>query len=282
MRYFQAWFEPGDDKSQPAIGDKENSQDLLYRGSNSSASSSNSSAASPASSSSSGESRFYFGALAEPSADYISLGGGAVVPMHMKEAALKKRLKKQLAPEQGALDIAKKGGQVYAIRPGGISKKKNSGFSGREKSGKDKKLEEGEEGKKQGEEKEEQEQQQEEELKRRDPPGHSDANFQSMISNMFNKRSKKFEAILYIQTELCSQTLEGWLSARGAARRPVDRVENLIKFRQLIEGLRDVHAAKIIHRDIKPSNLFISKGVIKIGGEKGFSQNLPEHPTKPK
>jgi len=61
---------------------------------------------------------------------------------------------------------------------------------------------------------------------------------------------------LYIQMQLCQNTLETYLSQRN---RTVNAEYNLHIFRQLVSGVAYVHARKLVHRDLKPSNIFLQE-----------------------
>jgi len=58
---------------------------------------------------------------------------------------------------------------------------------------------------------------------------------------------------LYIQMQLCEDTLQGWIESRTC----VDRIACISIFRQLCKGLEYIHGEGIIHRDLKPSNIFL-------------------------
>jgi len=59
--------------------------------------------------------------------------------------------------------------------------------------------------------------------------------------------------ILYIQMQLCEDTLQGWLESCTS----VDKTAVLSIFRQICKGLKYIHEEGIIHRDLKPSNIFL-------------------------
>lgn len=76
-----------------------------------------------------------------------------------------------------------------------------------------------------------------------------------------------FPFCLYIQTELCDDTLENIIYEKQI----IDST-NIIK--QIASGLKYLHNQKIIHRDLKPANIFIKDGRIKIG-DFGISRRIP-------
>lgn len=62
---------------------------------------------------------------------------------------------------------------------------------------------------------------------------------------------------LFIVLELCEGSLKDRLSAMGVE-------EAMRVFRQILQGVRDIHNAGIIHRDIKLENLLVKDGNVKI------------------
>jgi len=65
------------------------------------------------------------------------------------------------------------------------------------------------------------------------------------------------------QMEFCPRTLREALDQPG--RRP-ELVDFWEAIRQILDGLRHIHAQGMIHRDLKPSNLFLDPtGAFKIG-----------------
>ncbi|KAF0704996.1 Aste57867_7180 [Aphanomyces stellatus] len=68
---------------------------------------------------------------------------------------------------------------------------------------------------------------------------------------------------VYIQMALYhGNSLQHWLHERAS----IDANANLIIFRQIVLGLKYIHAQGLIHRDIKPANLFLTlDACVKIG-----------------
>ncbi|XP_063239956.1 eukaryotic translation initiation factor 2-alpha kinase 1-like isoform X2 [Bacillus rossius redtenbacheri] len=67
-------------------------------------------------------------------------------------------------------------------------------------------------------------------------------------------------AVLYIQMQLCDDTLQQWLARRNAAEGTgrADAGRALAVFRQVVSGVQYIHAKGIVHHDIKPSNVFVN------------------------
>ena len=82
------------------------------------------------------------------------------------------------------------------------------------------------------------------------------------------------KAVLYIQMQLCGNTLRHWLDERNTAKKPdskiINQVDNDSIFRQILKGVQYIHSQNIVHRDLKPRNVFVS--YINQAGEfqKGF------------
>jgi serine/threonine protein kinase len=97
---------------------------------------------------------------------------------------------------------------------------------------------------------------------------------------------ERYEAVLLIQMELCTgETLRSWLD-NGASRASTPlcfakSVKNgkpleLAFAKQLMKGIKQIHAADMVHRDLKPQNIFISHDdVLKIG-DFGLSRHASE------
>jgi len=89
--------------------------------------------------------------------------------------------------------------------------------------------------------------------------------------NLENKRKevdrKLLNISLYIQMELCSETLEELLNRESSPLTPETFKQKLDIAKQLIDAIYAIHCDyKIIHRDLSLRNIFIGKdGIIKIG-----------------
>lgn len=58
--------------------------------------------------------------------------------------------------------------------------------------------------------------------------------------------------LLYIQMQLCPQTLRHWLNSRNGLDTELHSVDlELSIFRQIVEGIHYIHSTNIIHRDVK-------------------------------
>lgn len=67
-------------------------------------------------------------------------------------------------------------------------------------------------------------------------------------------------AILFIQMQLCHQTLRQWLDVRNLNANPSVNIEDSLNiFLQIVQGVEFIHSKGIVHHDIKPNNIFISK-----------------------
>uniref|UniRef100_V9KJK6 Eukaryotic translation initiation factor 2-alpha kinase 1 n=1 Tax=Callorhinchus milii TaxID=7868 RepID=V9KJK6_CALMI len=76
-----------------------------------------------------------------------------------------------------------------------------------------------------------------------------------------------FHLMLYIQMQLCEESLQDWIMERNARQRErmsltcpfhlviPDFTMNI--FRQLLEGVDNIHSKGIMHRDLKPRNIFL-------------------------
>jgi len=68
---------------------------------------------------------------------------------------------------------------------------------------------------------------------------------------------------LYIQTELCDNSLEYMIQAQTFPNGLEATAKTLA--RHVLEGLRSLHQHNVVHLDIKPANIFVKNGVFKIG-----------------
>lgn len=72
-------------------------------------------------------------------------------------------------------------------------------------------------------------------------------------------------AMLYVQMQLCEQTLRQWLDIRNAEDPPmVDMKQNVAIFQQIVNGVCYIHAQSIVHHDIKPSNIFVNHNLSQV------------------
>ncbi|XP_065211676.1 eukaryotic translation initiation factor 2-alpha kinase 3-like [Planococcus citri] len=92
-------------------------------------------------------------------------------------------------------------------------------------------------------------------------------------------------AVLFIQMQLCNQTLKQWLDTRNTtANSSVNVPQSMYIFTQVIKGIEFIHSKGIVHHDVKPNNIFISKDEKEIQiGDFGLSCCLlhdacPERP----
>merc|ERR1711964_523327 len=60
------------------------------------------------------------------------------------------------------------------------------------------------------------------------------------------------EYMLFLKTELCDTNLRDWLKAGNHRPSLLWRV-----FRQVTQGVTDLHGVEVMHRDIKPENIFL-------------------------
>ncbi|UKJ88493.2 eukaryotic initiation factor-2 alpha kinase-A [Theileria orientalis] len=103
----------------------------------------------------------------------------------------------------------------------------------------------------------------------------------SIINEYDNKHNenKQYQVVLLILMEMCNgSTLREWLNKPDRSKE--NRKVELLLFKQIIKGLRDIHRNCFIHRDLKPENIFVDdKNNLKIGdlGLVGFIQE--NHPN---
>uniref|UniRef100_A0A1I7UFY7 Membrane-associated tyrosine- and threonine-specific cdc2-inhibitory kinase wee-1.3 n=1 Tax=Caenorhabditis tropicalis TaxID=1561998 RepID=A0A1I7UFY7_9PELO len=75
---------------------------------------------------------------------------------------------------------------------------------------------------------------------------------------------------LYIQTELCDQSLQKYCSVKFAI--PEDEIWNI--FIDLLQAVHHLHSNDMIHDDIKPDNIFLTQEMICKLGDFGLAVNL--------
>jgi len=89
---------------------------------------------------------------------------------------------------------------------------------------------------------------------------------------------RRYRTVLMIQMELCQgPTLRKWLDAPDRRTAHPARSDRFVRGRkgealelsfakQLMKGIREIHAADMVHRDVKPQNLFVTHDdILKIG-----------------
>jgi len=95
--------------------------------------------------------------------------------------------------------------------------------------------------------------------------------------------------ILFIQTELCTESLADYLLARNEKLASMKRQdpqgyqvawkeylkEALVFAKQILDGVSHIHSHDIIHRDLKPQNIFLVDKVCKIGDFGLIKRNTP-------
>ncbi|XP_034050475.1 eukaryotic translation initiation factor 2-alpha kinase 1 isoform X2 [Thalassophryne amazonica] len=96
-----------------------------------------------------------------------------------------------------------------------------------------------------------------------------DTEVQQLADKHRQKASKEaqFHLMLYIQMQLCEQSLKDWIFERNtkpreehASRCPygcVDAELTLSMLRMILEGVEYIHSRGIMHRDLKPRNIFL-------------------------
>jgi serine/threonine protein kinase len=84
-------------------------------------------------------------------------------------------------------------------------------------------------------------------------------------SNSPESSSLDQQLILYIQMELCGESLENWITERNLKEDSLKTNECRDIFFSIVSGLENIHANGCIHRDLKPLNIFKSFNTWKVG-----------------
>nr|XP_018902325.1 PREDICTED: eukaryotic translation initiation factor 2-alpha kinase 1-like [Bemisia tabaci] len=79
------------------------------------------------------------------------------------------------------------------------------------------------------------------------------------MNHFEDNRNYQDSAILFIQMQLCKQTLRQWLHSRNSSHKAPNLRLSFNLFEQVISGVEYIHSKNIVHHDIKPSNIFISE-----------------------
>jgi serine/threonine protein kinase len=80
-------------------------------------------------------------------------------------------------------------------------------------------------------------------------------------------------AVLYIQMQLCENTLREWMQTPG---RDGSIGVNRGYFVQVLQGLAHIHQASLIHRDLTPNNVFITHDKTFKIGDFGLSREMTD------
>ena len=110
-------------------------------------------------------------------------------------------------------------------------------------------------------------------------------NIMKLIEIISDKASKT----IYLTFEYCDFTIVDFLYGDMKKKLDISKHAQWI-FKQVVDGLFELHKHKIMHRDIKPSNIMLTKeGIIKIGDfgisrfafdNQRFSQNVAALPYR--
>ncbi|ESO94965.1 hypothetical protein LOTGIDRAFT_232118 [Lottia gigantea] len=92
---------------------------------------------------------------------------------------------------------------------------------------------------------------------------------------------------LYIQMELCEQTLQNWLYERNSKLNSIEDLklyeeDNMRIIHQILTGVNYIHSLCLIHRDLKPRNIFLvgNNLHVKIGDFGLATENVIDSDTK--
>ncbi len=84
------------------------------------------------------------------------------------------------------------------------------------------------------------------------------------VLDFFYSKTDTNKLVQNIVFEYCEDNLEHWLQSLRKERKesPLPQVKAFM--RQLLMGLRDIHAKGVAHRDLKPENILVQNGTAKI------------------
>jgi serine/threonine protein kinase len=77
--------------------------------------------------------------------------------------------------------------------------------------------------------------------------------------------------VLYIQMELCKESLKDYLMRRNYSGQLIDFDFEIKCIKGIIEGIKYIHSNNILHRDINPNNIFIDQNLSPKIGDFGLS-----------
>lgn len=109
---------------------------------------------------------------------------------------------------------------------------------------------------------------------------------QKMVVHKYQMANSHFQglshfATLYIQMQLCQQTLRQWLDIRNRdSSTPDYNICNNI-FKKVVKGVEYIHSQGIVHHDINPNNIFISYDLKEVQvGDFGLSCCIATHQSQ--
>ncbi|XP_062519888.1 eukaryotic translation initiation factor 2-alpha kinase-like [Corticium candelabrum] len=95
-------------------------------------------------------------------------------------------------------------------------------------------------------------------------------------NRLLRTNSESGPVFLYIQMELCKETLKDWLAHNSINREYVCVIKI---FHEIVTAVEYVHAQEMMHRDLKPSNiLFAHNGSVKVS-DFGLVKSLTKTPS---